>query len=154
MTVSFDVTGLDAVMLRIRSLQAKAQKSITRKAARKAMNIVRDEARSNAKLIDDPATAEKIFKNIVTEESGKQGQKLGGIVMRVGVKGGASNNQHSKDKKKFSGGDTTYWRYIEFGTSYTPAVPFMRPALAKNISKVSKTFVDEFVLGVNEAMRT
>jgi HK97 gp10 family phage protein len=170
MSLEFRITGLDQAIANINTLAAKTQKSIARKAARKAMAIVRDSARINAKAIDDPETAAIIAKNIVVQESGKQGKKIGGIVMKVGVQGGASSNQYSRKIIKkirgvrqikgnpnlvyLSGGDTRHWRFDEFGTSQQRATPFMRPALDSNASKVAETFVTEFRAGVNQAVQS
>jgi hypothetical protein len=63
--VEVEITGLDDVVNRLQRLaNPRRTKSIARKAARQAMNIVRDAARNNAKAIDDPETSEKIWKNI------------------------------------------------------------------------------------------
>jgi len=105
------------------------------------MNIMRDAAKANAKAIDDPATKEKVFRNIITQESSKQSKREGGVVMRVGVRGGAGANQHSKDATGNPGGDTRHWRYIEFGTEHNPAAPFMRPAFSSNVQAVTDRFV-------------
>lgn len=148
----FKLTGFDDLVSLLKTLSPKLQKSGLRKAARKAMNIVRDDARNRARQIDDPETVARIHKNIVTQESAKQSRKVGGVVMRVGVKGGASSNQFSKDKSKLSGGDTTHWRYVEFGTSDTPAVPFMRPALDQNITAVTSKFRTELMIEVGKLL--
>jgi len=34
------------------------------------------------------------------------------------------------------GGDTFYWRFLEFGTKSIKARPFMRPAMAKIASQI------------------
>ena len=91
------IHGLDGVVEKMRSLAPRLQRNGLRKAARKAMNIVRDAAREKARAVDDPETPEKIWKNIITQESAKEGRREGGVVMKVGVRGGASRNQHSKD---------------------------------------------------------
>ncbi|MEB5475533.1 HK97-gp10 family putative phage morphogenesis protein [Acinetobacter pollinis] len=143
MATRIQVEGLEEVTQKLRRLGDKRKaKNITRKAARRAMNVVRDAARENARAIDDPETKARIYKNIVTQS----GRTYGGydVVMRVGVRGGASSNQYSEDISGLSGGDTRHWRYIEFGTKYTPAVPFMRPALFNNMEKVLETFTREF----------
>lgn len=120
----------------------KKAKQIARKAGRQAMNLVRDAARTNAKAIDDPETREKIHKNIVTQ--GGKSRNSNEIVIRVGIKGGAGQNQHSVSTAGLSGGDTRHWRYIEFGTSLIKAFPFMRLALSKNISAITNKFVEVF----------
>ncbi|EPM57676.1 phage-like protein [Pseudomonas syringae pv. actinidiae ICMP 19071] len=94
---SVDMRGLEGVVQKMKTLPGKLQRSGLRKAARRAMNIVRDAAKANAKALDDPKTAEKVWKNIATQESAKRSRQEGGVVMRVGVRGGAGSNQHSKE---------------------------------------------------------
>ncbi|MCO7575348.1 MULTISPECIES: HK97-gp10 family putative phage morphogenesis protein [Pseudomonas chlororaphis group] len=145
--------GLKPVTDKMLGLAPKLRRKGLRKAARQAMNIVRDDAKSRAKAIDDPETAEKIWKNIVTQESGKQGRREGGVVMKVGIRGGAGANQHSKDASGNPGGDTRHWRYIEFGTQYTPPAPFMRPSFSQNLGAVTDRFVSVFSLEIDAASR-
>lgn len=128
----------------------KEIKKFVRKASRQAMNLVRDAARNNAKAIDDSATVEKIHKNI-TVQSGKTRDK-NSIVMRVGIKGGAGQNQYSVSTAGLSGGDTRHWRFIEFGTSTIPAVPFMRPALANNVEAIIGRFSQSFMQQLEGAL--
>ena len=128
----------------------KEVKKFVRKASRQAMNIVRDAARNNAKAIDDPETVEKIHKNI-TVQAGKVRDR-NSIKMRVGIKGGAGQNQYSVSTAGLSGGDTRHWRFIEFGTSTIPAVPFMRPALANNVEAVIGRFSQSFMQQLDEAI--
>ena len=128
----------------------KEIKKFVRKASRQAMNLVRDAARNNAKAIDDAATVEKIHKNIIVQ-SGKTRDK-NSIVMRVGIKGGAGQNQYSVSTAGLSGGDTRHWRFIEFGTSTIPAVPFMRPALANNVEAIIGRFSQSFMQQLDGAL--
>lgn len=141
MSVEFRMTGMDQFKQKIDRLRnPKKAKSIARKAARQAMNIVRDSARVNARTIDDPETAEKIFKNISVAAGRSRDPNV--IVMRVGVRGGASFS--NKNPPKLSGGDTRHWRWVEFGSANNIAVPFMRPALARNIQQVTDKFAQVF----------
>lgn len=137
--------GLKPVTDKMLGLAPKLRRKGLRKAARQAMNIVRDDAKARARAMDDPETAEKIWRNIVTQESGRQGQREGGVVMKVGVRGGAGSNQHSKDASGNPGGDTRHWRYLEFGTQHNPPAPFMRSAFSTNVNAVTDRFVQ--VLG-------
>ena len=135
------MTGMEQFKQKIDRLRnPKKAKSIARKAARQAMNIVRDSARVNARAIDDPETAEKIFKNISVAAGRSRDPNV--IVMRVGVRGGASFS--NKNPPKLSGGDTRHWRWVEFGSANNIAVPFMRPALARNIQQVTDKFAQVF----------
>lgn len=118
----------------------KVVKRITRKAARRGMNLVRNAARDNAKQIDDPETAANIAKNIKVA-SGRVGNK-DLIKMRVGVDGGAAFN--GRPAKVTSGGDTRHWRFIELGTAHIPAIPFMRVAFYSTMDSVISTFSQTF----------
>lgn len=137
----FKIEGLDQLEAKFKNLKnPKRLKNIARKASRQAMNIVRDAARNNAKAIDDPETAEKIWKNISVQ--GGKSRNQNEVVMRVGVRGGASFS--NKNPPNTSGGDTRHWRWIEFGASHFPPTPFMRPALSSNIQPVTNKFVEVF----------
>lgn len=145
MTVEVNIEGLDEVQEKLKRLgNPRMMKNAARRSARKAMAIVRDSARNAAKGIDDPETAEKIWKNIAIA-AGKT-RNPNEVVMRVGVRGGAAQNANI-DKaalSKLSGGITTYWRYLEFGSAHNPPTPFMRPALQNNIQAVTNSFTENF----------
>lgn len=145
MSVEFNIEGLEPVQERLKRLgNPRLMKNAVRRSARKAMAIVRDAARANAKGLDDPQTAEKIWKNIAIA-AGKT-RNPNEVIMRVGVRGGAAQNANT-DKaalSKLSGGITTYWRYLEFGSANMPPTPFMRPALQNNIQAVTNSFAENF----------
>lgn len=145
MTVEVNIEGLGEVQEKLKRLgNPRLMKNAARRSARKAMSIVRDSARNAAKGIDDPQTAEKIWKNIAIA-AGKT-RNPNEVVMRVGVRGGAAQNANT-DKaalSKLSGGITTYWRYLEFGSAHNPPTPFMRPALQNNIQAVTNSFAENF----------
>lgn len=141
MSVEFKLEGLESVQEKFKRLgNARLIKNAARRSARKAMAIVRDAARNNAKGIDDPETAEKIWKNIAIA-AGKT-RNPNEVVMRVGVRGGASFS--NPNPPNTSGGDPRHWRWIEFGSVHNPPVPFMRPALQNNIQAVMSSFAHNF----------
>lgn len=141
MSVEFKLEGLEPVQEKFKRLgNPRLIKNAARRSMRKAMAIVRDAARNNAKGIDDPETAEKIWKNIAIA-AGKT-RNPNEVVMRVGVRGGASFS--NPNPPSTSGGDTRHWRWIEFGSVHNPPVPFMRPALQNNIQAVMSSFAHNF----------
>ena len=151
MTVELNIQGMDQLKRKLDQLSnPKKAKQIARKAGRQAMNLVRDAARTNAKAIDDPETREKIHKNIVTQ--GGKSRNSNEIVIRVGVKGGASFS--NPNPPSLSGGDTRHWRWVEFGSSNNPAVPFMRPALSTKLDQITSKFVQVFDDEINKALGT
>lgn len=161
----FRLQGLDSAVAKLRSFPAKLKKGALLKAVRKGANIVRDAARVNALSLDDPQTAENIAANVSVRLDAKESRLQGGIVLRVGVLGGArryGNNTVNRRKNRVGkvfktagsssnpGGDTYYWRYLEFGTSKMAATPFMRPALANNIEKATDAIVAELKTAVDK----
>ena len=141
MTVEVNIEGLDEVQEKLKRLgNPRMMKNAARRSMRKAMAIVRDSARNAAKGIDDPETAEKIWKNIAIA-AGKT-RNPSEVVMRVGVRGGASFS--NKNPPNTPGGDTRHWRWLEFGSVHNPPTPFMRPALQNNIQAVTNSFAENF----------
>lgn len=141
MSVEFNIEGLDEVQEKLKRLgNPRLIKNAARRSMRKAMAIVRDAARSGAKAIDDPQTSEKIWKNIAIA-AGKT-RNPNEVVMRVGVRGGASFS--NPNPPKTPGGDTRHFRWLEFGSVHNPPTPFMRPALQNNIQAVTNSFAENF----------
>ena len=141
MSVEFNIEGLDEVQGKLKRLgNPRLMKNAARRSARKAMAIVRDSARNAAKGIDDPQTSEKIWKNIAIAAGKTRNQNE--VVMRVGVRGGASFS--NPNPPNTSGGDTRHWRWLEFGSVHNPPTPFMRPALQNNIQAVTNSFAENF----------
>ena len=141
MSVEFNIEGLDEVQEKLKRLgNPRLIKNAARRSMRKAMAIVRDAARANAKGIDDPETAEKIWKNIAIA-AGKT-RNPNEVVMRVGVRGGASFS--NPNPPSTSGGDTRHFRWVEFGSANNPPTPFLRPALSNNIPQVTNQFATSF----------
>lgn len=152
-----NIEGLDAVINKMRTLSDdRKQKKAATRSARRAMAIVRKAAIENAKAIDDEQTSERIWRNIATSAAKT---KLDFVLMRVGVRGGARSymqtranvrkgivgQQYATDgSKQNPGGDTWYWRLLEFGTARTRAKPFMRPALNNNAQNVESEFVADY----------
>lgn len=141
MSVEFNIKGLDEAQEKLKRLgNPRLMKNAARRSMRKAMAIVRDSARNAAKGIDDPQTAEKIWKNIAIA-AGKT-RNPNEVIMRVGVRGGASFS--NPNPPNTSGGDTRHWRWLEFGSVHNPPTPFMRPALQNNIQAVTNSFAENF----------
>lgn len=141
MSVEFNIEGLDEVQGKLKRLgNPRMMKNAARRSMRKAMAIVRDSARNAAKGIDDPQTSEKIWKNIAIAAGKTRNQNE--VVMRVGVRGGASFS--NPNPPNTSGGDTRHWRWLEFGSVHNPPTPFLRPALQNNIQAVTNSFAENF----------
>src|SRR5690606_36689707 len=131
--VEFKIEGQDEVVRKHRAMPDKFTVRGIRRALRKGAKAVRKAARNNAKRIDDPETRERIWKNISVQGGGRRREKqAGGPMMRVGVRGGARPLKKGTETG-LPGGNTTHWRFVEFGTSKAAVRTFMRPALANNV---------------------
>jgi len=142
MAVEFKIEGLDGVLRKMRELSPKLQKKGLVTAVRKGANIVRDDARNRAKQFDDPSTPKPIWKEIVSKVNGRRGRQEGGVVMQVGIRGGARK----------SGDNVFYWRFLEFGTEKMAARPFMRPALESKAEAATDAIVTELNRQLDEVL--
>jgi HK97 gp10 family phage protein len=139
----FKLTGdLDGIVRKLKTLGPKLQAKAMRGAGTKAMRIVRDSARNKVRGYDDKDTPANIAKNIITRYDSKGSRKEGGMVMKVGVAGGA--------RPKKGNEDTGHFRFVEFGKEGVPARPFLRPALESNAEKVASTFTDELSKAIDK----
>lgn len=128
MDIRVDIEGLAEIERKLKLLPERVGRNAMRRALRKGANVIRDAARANAKRIDDPETREMIWKNIAVSGGGRRREKqAGGPMMRVGVRGGARPLKRGTDTG-LPGGNTTYWRFVELGTSQVRAQPFLTPA--------------------------
>lgn len=140
MDISVNVQGLAEIERKLKLLPERVGNNAMRRALRKGANVIRDAARANAKRIDDPETREMIWKNIAVAGGGRRREKqAGGPMMRVGVRGGARPLKKGTDTG-LPGGNTTHWRFVEFGTSESRAQPFMRPAAASSAGAAYQAF--------------
>lgn len=145
--VDVKLTVSPTLLDRLSSLPDKLQKKGAVRASRKAMRIALNAARAAARGLDDPESAEQIWRNLAIQNSPRQGRREGGVVMRLGVRGGArqyTNTRENRRKgrvgatyrmlgdKKNPGGDTWYWRFLELGTERMPAHGFLQAALRDN----------------------
>lgn len=156
--VTFKVEGLDALAARLENIKFETKKKGGRSALRKASQFIRDAAKRGAQGLDDPTTGEVIAKNIVERWNGRLFKRTGDLGFRIGVLGGARDYSaygeiSTKKGSVNPGGDTFYWRFLEFGTQSIPARPFMRPALASNTGPATDIFVREYDKVLDRAIK-
>ena len=149
-----EIHGLDAIQAKLSKLPERLGRNAMRRSLRKGANIIRDAARSNARRYDDPSTPESIAKNIVSQNGGrKMERQLGGPVVRVGVLGGAKKKKGESGGKANPGGDTWYWRLLEFGTSKMSAKPMLRPAAAEKAGAAMDAIVSAMSTELDKELR-
>lgn len=175
--VEFKLTGIDNLLSKLDTISDDMKNKGGRSALRKAANIVRDKARTNAQKVDNPLTKEAIYKNITARWNNRNFRRTGDLSFRVGVIGGAKAPLSDQEKRKtdlrrkrknqtslsdlgeFSGagknnpgGDTFYWRFLEFGTQKMRAQPILRPALNGANSDVVNAFITEYEKAIDRAI--
>lgn len=148
--VEFSIAGLDSLLGKLEAATYDVKRKGGRAALRKAAQVVAQKAKEGAERIDDKETGRSIADNIALRWNGKLFKQTGDLGFRIGVLHGAV----LKDGGDLSpNSPTPHWRLIEFGTEKMPAAPFMRPALANNISEVTNTFVTEYEKSIDRAIR-
>tara|TARA_B100002003_G_C14152057_1_gene554128 strand:+ start:3554 stop:4048 length:495 start_codon:yes stop_codon:yes gene_type:complete len=152
-SVSVNIDGLAEVLGKFEAIEYDLKKKGGRFALRKAAQLVRDKARQNAAALDDPETAANIERNIVERWSGRTFKRTGDLMFRVGVMGGAGGNASAASLDSLPGKDTRHWRYKEFGTEKVAATPFLRRALADNISAAINEFATQYDKKMTRAIK-
>ncbi|HAV1655762.1 HK97-gp10 family putative phage morphogenesis protein [Enterobacter hormaechei] len=166
--VEVSLTGLDSLLGKMEAVSDVTRNKAGRFALRKAANLIRDRARSNAARVDDPLTKEAIYKNIVASFGSREFRRTGNLTFRVGVMGGARQYAQTKANvrkgragrtyktagdKGNPGGDTWYWRMLEFGTEHAAARPIIRPAMNGIDGPVINVFAEEMEKAIDRAIR-
>ena len=84
-----------------------------------AARVIVDRAIEKAKALDDPTTPNKIYKNIVARKMKSAKSRGYDAGYRIGILGGARQTSFDEELKGQNdgnpGGDTWYWRMLEFG---------------------------------------
>lgn len=154
---SVKLDGIEALSKRLDGLKYDAQKKGGRYALRKAAQVVRNQAIINAQAVNDPRTWNTIAKNVVERWNARFNKATGDLSFRVGVLGGARDysayGEIKGNDRSNPGGDTFYWRFVEFGTEHSPARPFMRPAIEQSAQKATDTFISEFNRALDRALK-
>lgn len=152
--ISVSMEGVDALKKKLEGLSYDMSKKGGRFALRKAAQVIRDKARQNAISLNDPKTSEVIAKNITEKWNGRLNKTTGDLGFRIGVLGGARDYSASgeittgRSASENPGGDTFYWRFLEFGTEKMAARPFMVPAM----NQAAQAATDKFIASYSQAL--
>ncbi|MNP28605.1 hypothetical protein D3C76_1215800 [compost metagenome] len=149
----FSILGLDSLLGKLQEVSLDVRRKGGRAALRKAAQVVVQKAKEGAERIDDSATGRSISDNIALRWNGQLFKRTGDLGFRIGVLHGAVLAKKGEVVDTSTNAPTPHWRLIEFGTEKMPAAPFMRPALADNISLVTNTFVTEYEKAIDRAIR-
>lgn len=163
-----EVSGLPELLATLENISQDMKKKGGRSALRKASLVVKNAVKESVQHLDDPGTPEQISKNITVRWSSKLFRRTGDLGFRVGVLGGARQYSDTSENRRARrvgaryfvggssdnpGGDTFYWRFLEFGTQKIAARPFMRRALEENTGAATQVFVTEYRKALERALR-
>lgn len=157
--MTLEIKGVEEFVKKLEGISDDLRKKGGRFALRKAANEIRESVRGRAKRLNDPSTANEIAKNVAVRWSARRFKKTGDLMFRVGILGGARDYSKygelktGKSGKENPGGDTYYWRFLEFGTENARATPFLRPSLADNPSKIIDTFILNYSKAIDRALK-
>lgn len=129
--IEFSLGNWTPITNKMKNLPPNLQKRGLRRATRKAMNIVRDEARRNAP-VKSGLTKRSIITVVTTSKNA--------VTAKVGVRGGG--------KKR--GNNPFWWRFNELGTVKQKAKPFLGPALPAKLTEVTNKMATETSKEIDE----
>lgn len=167
---SVKMTGVEDLSKKLEGLKYDIQRKGGRFALRKAAQVIRDQARSNALNLDDPESSAVIAKNITERWASKFNSRTGDLMFRIGLLGGVFGKLKGDETgvygSKFTkstrqkgavvggpGGDTRHWGYLEFGTEKMAARPFMVPAMNQSAQAATDKFIAEYSKAIDRALK-
>lgn len=154
--MSEPMQGYDEMVANLKKIGEKRTRALAVSALKKGAQPIRNYARTHAP--DDPSTPNSIAKNIVIRTSKKRYEsQMGGPAVRVGVLGGAADRSSQGEikggGKENPGGETFYWRFLEFGTKRGIAErSFMRDSMNTPSNQAFADFAADFENRINREL--
>lgn len=142
--------GLEPLRKKLKAVSEDVQLKGGRFALRKAGQVLEAEAVSEMQRLDRESTPEAIHRNVALRFSTKRFRRTGDIAFRLGVLGGAASKTSNESNP---GGDTWYWRLLEFGSQNTPARRPLTNAIKRKQGDIINTFRTEYMKALDRAIR-
>lgn len=146
-----NIQGLDEVIAKMKALPIELRNKGAKAAGRKGANVIRDAAKAGWKPIDRPETPNNISENVLVQFGSRHFHQTGDIMFRVGIRGGARSYGNTRENRRKdrvgklykTGGNTFYWRFLEFGTSRFHGLFIMQKAMAASVEPATDATVSE-----------
>lgn len=135
-----DLSDLKLLEQDLKLLTKVEQRRSIKKGLRKGANLLRDEVKKRV-----PVKTGKLKKNIV---SGQRGNMAGVYIRGTNKEGTNSDTTMKADDPK----NAFYWRLVEYGTSHSPAQPFIRPAFDDKESEAEKAVIDGIMEDIDKVL--
>lgn len=143
--ISFKLQGLEALKHQLGGLEAVVAAKAMARAARIAFLPVLETAKVLVP-VDTGLTRDAIKLQVQRPKGGG-----GDAVVKVGLRIAAAKGAQKLGDKTAS--PHWRWHFIELGTRFQPAHPFLRPALDQNAARVVDVFRDELAKGIARALK-
>jgi HK97 gp10 family phage protein len=150
MSVTGQLEGAEELSLKLKGLIDDIKFKGGRFALRKAGQVLESAVVSEMMRFDREQTREQIFRNVKLRFSPKRFQSSGDIMFRLGILGGAASKASNESNP---GGDTYYWRFLEFGTERVVGRRPMTRAVMGKESEIKQTFIREYNKALDRAIR-
>jgi HK97 gp10 family phage protein len=150
--VEMHVEGFKEIEKMMRRLPASVSKKHARRATRQGIALVRDHIKQNAPIRDK---ADKTYRDGRKRPKPGRLRRLVRIRSRRGKRGYLKfslfypvpeGTQGDNPKNAF------YWRFVEFGTKYIPANPFIQRAVDRNFPRIVRKVITETNKGLREEL--
>jgi HK97 gp10 family phage protein len=155
-SATIELKGLKELEEKLVKLGAVAGQKVLRKAGRKAMKPVLDEAKRLAPVSDDGGPHLRDAIDIVVKNAG-DGDTISTSGIRI-KKLPAKVRRFLKAMRKRGvalahPSPRRYWHLVEFGTRHSRAQPFIRPAFDSNVRTVLEIERAELAKGIDRALK-
>lgn len=151
--IKLQTNGITQLKERLKLVGDETKYRSGRFALRKAAAVIAGKLEENAKMVDDPTTPNSIPRNVSFRWNGRRYRATGQLGFRVGIMGGAGGNAKTDEFRANPGGDTRYWRHLEFGTKKAAPKPFFRKTMADNAQKAMDEFINQYRKAIDRALK-
>lgn len=156
MTVSIEIKGLKELQKALEQLPKEIQARPLRSAVSAGAKVIMDEAIARAPEGDTGNLKDSIYRYRSRKQSatGKE-TFLVGVRKGKGTYGDTRRNRRLGivGKKYITQGKAFYWRFIEFGTRFIQAKPFMRPAYESKKLEAAETIKERLKKAIDTQAR-
>ena len=144
--IGVDLAGAMELDNKLRNLEAKVGKKISRKAVRDGAKVIRDRAKQNARSLVGGKMG-KLLAKYLTIRAWKRKYQKGGFGVSVQLSDKANEQFVSISK---SGKRSYIPSAIEYGHAYAAPNPFMRKAFDEEKNKAANKIISSLKAGIEE----
>ncbi len=145
-----ELEGAQDLLIKFKTINNQVQGKVTQFALRKASNVLKKAVVGEMMRVDRESSREAIWRNVVVRNKPKRFRKTGELETRLGILGGARSRAANEANP---GGDTFYWRFLEFGTERVPAQRNITKTVKRKQGDFMSTFTREMDKAIDRAVK-